>query len=226
MSTPSIAALIDHSLLKPTMTIAELEEGCHQAREWQVATVCLLPHFVARAAELLEGSGVATTTVVSFPHGSVSLRAKLREAEVALDDGARELDVVVNLSLIRSGRWDAVRDEVEGLTRCCHERKSKLKLIFETCFLDREEKVRLCRLASEAGVDWVKTSTGFGSSGATADDVRLMREHCPPSVQVKASGGIVSLDEALLFRQLGATRIGTSRTENILREEAARLVSR
>jgi deoxyribose-phosphate aldolase len=220
MSVSAIASLIDHSLLKPTFTLEDLELGCATARQARVATVCLLPYFVGRARELLEGSETLTTTVIAFPHGDLGLTAKLREAEAALGDGAQELDAVVNVSLVLSNEWERVRDEVRALTECCHEKGARLKLIFETCYLTRDQKVRLCEIASEAEVDWVKTSTGFGSGGATAQDVELLRQYCPPTVQVKASGGIGTLGELLLYRDLGATRIGTSRTSAILAEAA------
>lgn len=221
MHPREVAALIDHSLLKPTLTLAELESGCRRAGELGVASVCVLPHFVGEAAALLEGTRTLPSTVVAFPQGALGLRAKLSEARAALDAGAVELDAVVNLSWVLSGEWQKVGEEIDALTRCTHDQGAKLKLIFETCYLDRDQKVRLCELASAAGVDWVKTSTGFGTHGATAEDVRLLREHCPPEVQVKASGGIGSLAEVLTYAALGATRIGTSRTERIL-EEAAR----
>lgn len=158
--------------------------------------------------------------MVAFPHGALSVRAKVAEAAVALADGAVELDAVVNLSWVLSAEWQKVGEEIRALAETCHGRDAKLKLIFETCSLDRDQKVRLCALATAARVDWVKTSTGFGSGGATAADVQLLREHCPSHVQVKASGGIGSLREVLEFQRLGASRIGTSRTEAILREAA------
>lgn len=221
MSTADIASLIDHSVLRPTATLDELEAGCLLGRSAGTASVCILPHFVPRAAALLRGSPTRTSTVIAFPHGSQALWAKVREAELAIEQGAAELDAVVNVSLVRSGAWDRVEEEIRTLTRVCHEGGARLKVIFETCYLDRAQKLRLCELSSEAGVDWVKTSTGFGSGGATPEDVRLLREHCPPSVAVKASGGIGSLTDLLDFQRLGANRIGTSRTESILREAAA-----
>lgn len=214
----ALASLIDHSVLQPTATLADLEKGCRDGRAAGVASVCVLPYFVGRAAELLVGSPTVPSTVVGFPHGSTSLESKRSEADTALRQGAREIDAVVNVSLVLSGDWAAVRNEIHALAECCHERQAKLKLIFETCHLDRAQKIRLCELCSEAGVDWVKTSTGFGPAGATEEDVRLLRDHCPPSVQVKASGGIRTLEQLIRFRDLGATRIGTSRTASILDE--------
>jgi deoxyribose-phosphate aldolase len=221
MTPSSLAAFIDHSLLKPNMTSEELERGCEVAKALQVASVCLLPYYLRRCRELLEGTSVRATTVVGFPHGGASLRAKLAEAAAYLDDGAQELDAVVNVSRVVSGHYGAVAEEVSALTQLVHDRGQKLKLIFENCYLNRDQKLRLCEIASTAGVDWVKTSTGFGATGATAEDVRLMRENCPPSVAVKASGGITSLAEVRELMRLGATRIGLSRTEEILREAAS-----
>jgi deoxyribose-phosphate aldolase len=218
MNPSTLAAAIDHSLLKPNMTSEELERGCEVAKTLNVASVCLLPYYVRRCRELLEGTSVRATTVVGFPHGGASLRAKLAEASAYIDDGAEELDAVVNVSQVLSGRWQAVTLEVSQLTQLTHDRGQKLKLIFENCYLTRDQKLKLCEIASTAGVDWVKTSTGFGTSGATAEDVRLMRESCPPSVAVKASGGITSLVQVRELMRLGATRIGLSRTEEILRE--------
>lgn len=220
MSTAAIAALIDHSVLRPTATLAELEAGCLLGRRVGAASVCVLPHFVPRAAALLQGSPTRTSTVIGFPHGGHTLWAKVREAELALEQGATELDAVVNVSLVSSGAWELVADEIHALTRTCHQGGARLKLIFETCYLSRDQKIRLCELSSAAGVDWVKTSTGFGSAGATPEDVRLLREHCPATVSVKASGGIGTLSALLEFHELGANRIGTSRTEEILRAAA------
>lgn len=214
----TVASLIDHSVLRPTATLADLERGCRDGRAAGVASVCVLPYFVGRAAELLIGSTTVPSTVVGFPHGSTSVENKLFETEAALREGAREIDAVVNVSLVLSGDWKAVQDEIRALVELCHERQGRLKLIFETCYLDRGQKIRLCELASEAGVDWVKTSTGFGPAGATEEDVRLLRAHCPLPVQVKASGGIRTLQQVLRFHELGASRIGTSHTAAILTE--------
>lgn len=221
MPPESLARLIDHSVLHPTATLADLEDGCRVGRQAGVASVCVLPYFVGRAAELLEGAFTVPSTVVAFPHGSASLEAKLSETQAALREGAREIDAVINVSLVLSGEWGAVGDEIQALAGSCHDRGAKLKLIFETCFLDRDQKIRLCELSSASGVDWVKTSTGFGPAGATEEDVRLLRAHCPPSVQVKASGGIRTLEQLVRFRHLGATRIGTSRTATLLEEAGA-----
>lgn len=218
MEATSVLSHLDHSLLRPTSTERELERACLVARELGVASVCLLPWFVERAAAILRGTRVSVSTVVGFPHGDTSPRAKLEDARVALDQGATELDFVVNVSALLSGRPELVREEIVSLTDLCHDRGARVKVIFENCYLEKEHKELLCELSSEAGADWVKTSTGFGAGGATPDDVMLMRRLCPSSVQVKASGGITTAARAAEFIALGASRIGTSRTEAIARE--------
>ena len=211
-----IARLIDHALLQPNLDVAALEEGCRQAAGWKVASVCILPHAVARAAAILRGSGVAAGTVVGFPHGANLTVLKAAEARRALDDGAQELDMVINISQTVSGAWRAVHDDIRAVLAEVREQGAKLKVIFETCYLDEAQKIRLCEMCSELGVDWVKTSTGFGPAGATEADVRLMRRHSAPSVQVKASGGIRDLAAVCRFRDLGCSRVGCSRTAEIL----------
>jgi len=222
---PDIAKMIDHSLLNPTLTDAALEAGCRLAVAYDVATVCILPYYLARCAELLRGSTVKPTTTVGFPHGGHSTAVKVAEAVLALDNGAEELDVVVNISKVLSGDWDYVRTDVGAVIDFAHlgEKKGKVKVIFENCYLADEHKVRLCEICGELGADWVKTSTGYGTGGATDHDLRLMREHSPPHVQVKAAGGVRSLDRLLEVRALGVTRVGASRTADILDECRRRL---
>lgn len=213
-----IAKLIDHSVLSPAATIQDLEAGCRVGREYDVASVCLLPYFVKRCAELLAGSTVQPCTVIGFPHGAHTTSIKLAETEQALKDGATEVDAVINISKARSGDWEYVRSEIKALTSAAHSGKARIKVIFENAYLDDTAKICLCEICGEIGVDWVKTSTGFASSGATVADVALMRKHSPAHVQVKASGGIRSLDTLLEMRSAGATRIGTSSTAQILDE--------
>jgi deoxyribose-phosphate aldolase len=214
--------MIDHSLLAPTLREAELVAGCELARAYRVASVCILPFFVARCAEILKDSEVVPSTTIGFPHGGHASAAKLAEARVAMDDGARELDVVVNVNKLKSGDDAYVRAELAAVIDEAHARACKVKVIFETCYLDEREKVRLCELCSELGADWAKTSTGFGSAGATLDDLRLMRARCAPHVQIKASGGIRELAFVLAARELGVTRVGSSRTREILDEARRR----
>ena len=218
--------MIDHSLLKPTMTRGELEAGCLVALDYDVASVCIMPYYLARAAEVLRGSDVLPTTTIGFPHGGQSSRSKQLEAEQALDDGARELDMVVNISQVLSGEFDAVRADILGVLQPTHARGQKLKVIFENCYLNDTQKIRLCEICGELGVDWVKTSTGFGSSGATLEDLRLMRQHSPAHVQLKAAGGVQDLDMLLQIREIGATRSGCSKTGQVLDELRRRLALR
>jgi len=218
-----LAKMIDHSLLKPTMTEEELEAGCRLAVEYDVASVCIMPFFLKRASELLAASDVLPTTTIGFPHGGQAARVKRLEAEQALDDGARELDMVVNISQVLSGNWAAVRADILAVLDPTRARGQRLKVIFENCYLNDAQKIRLCEICGELSVDWVKTSTGFGSSGATIEDLLLMRRHSPAHVQVKAAGGIQTLEMLLKVREAGATRSGCSKTAEVLGELRQRL---
>lgn len=209
---------LDHSLLGPSVTRADLRRACEDALEHGFASVCLLPYFTREAAEILRGSAVRVSTVLAFPHGAEALAGKLALLETAMDAGAEEVDVVGNVSLLLSGDRNAVELEIREVTARAHERGVRVKWIFENAYLDESKKVLLCELCSDAGVDWVKTSTGFAPTGATLEDVRLMRERCPPRIQVKASGGIRTLSDVEVFLAAGASRIGTSRTLEIARE--------
>lgn len=218
----ALVASIDHALLDPTLGRDDLEAGCRMARACGVASVCIVPWAVGLAAGILAGSGVRPSTVIGFPHGANTTAVKVVEARRALDDGAIELDVVVNPSWVRDGAWGDVSDEIVALTEVTHAGGGRVKVIFENCFLDDAAKLRLCEISSRAGADWVKTSTGFGPGGATEADVALMRRACPPRVGVKASGGIRDLDTLLRYLALGADRIGASRTREIVAEARRR----
>jgi len=220
-----IAKMIDHSLLNPVLTAAELEAGCRLGVEYDVATVCIMPYYLKPCAEILEGSSVRPGTTIGFPHGGHTTAVKLAEANQALADGARELDMVVNVSQVLSGGWDYVRADIQAVTDAAHAAGQKVKVIFENCYLQDDHKIRLCQLCGELGADWVKTSTGYGSGGATMDDLRLMRAHSPASVQVKAAGGVRDLDKLLEVRAVGVTRVGASRTADILDECRRRLAA-
>ena len=220
-----ISKMIDHSLLAPTMTVADFEAGILLGRRYDVASVCIVPAYLRRCSELLAGSDVKPSTVIGFPHGGQTTAAKVAEARIALADGGVELDMVVNLQHTLSGNWSYVRDEIAAICEVTHARGQKLKVIFETCYLNQAQKLRLCEICAELGVDWVKTSTGFGTAGATLDDLRLMRAHSPAHVQVKASGGVRELDFVLAAREIGVTRCGSSRTAEILDECQRRLAS-
>lgn len=220
-----IAKMIDHSLLNPTLTAAELEAGCRLALEYDVASVCILPYWLKQCAEILGGSTVRASTTIGFPHGGHSTAVKAAEARRAIEDGGEELDMVVNISRVLGGEWVCVRADIQAVVEPAHAAGRKVKVIFENCYLNDAQKIRLCEICGELGADWVKTSTGYGSGGATLEDVRLMRKHSPPQVQVKAAGGIRDLDRLLEFRRLGVTRIGASRTAGILDECRHRLAS-
>jgi deoxyribose-phosphate aldolase len=218
-----IAKMIDHSLLNPTLTTPELEQGCALAIRYNVASVCILPYALARCAELLAGSTVNASTTIGFPHGGHTTAIKLAEARQALSDGGQELDAVINISKARSGDWQYVRDELAALADTVHAGGAKIKVIFENAYLDGEAKIRLCEICAEIGADWVKTSTGYAPSGATISDLELMRKHSPARVQVKAAGGIRDLDALLAVRAIGVSRVGATRTESMLEECRKRL---
>jgi deoxyribose-phosphate aldolase len=222
-SYPDIAKMIDHSLLNPALTMAELESGCQLALRYDVASVCILPYYAARCAPLLEGSTVQPSTTIGFPHGGNSTGGKLAEAQQALRDGATELDMVINISQARSGQWKYVEREIRLLTDATHAAGAKIKVIFENAYHDDAAKIRLCEICGAIGVDWVKTSTGYASSGATLFDLVLMRRHSPPSVQVKAAGGIRTLDALLELRPIGVSRVGATRTAAMLDDCRQRL---
>jgi deoxyribose-phosphate aldolase len=220
-----IAKMIDHSLLKPTLTTIELDAGIKLARAYDVASVCIMPFHLRRCAELLRGSAVKASTTIGFPHGGHTTAMKLAEVQQALDDGGEELDMVVNISKVLSGQWDYVRSEIQAIVETTHARGQKVKVIFENCYLNDGQKIRLCEICGDLTADWVKTSTGYGTGGATHDDLRLMRKHSPPHVQVKAAGGVRDLDAALAVRELGVTRFGATATAVILDELRKRLAA-
>jgi len=218
-----LSKMIDHSLLNPTLTVKELEEGCALALRYETASVCILPYYLKRCAELLAGSSVHASTTIGFPHGGHTTEVKLDEAKRALDDGGQELDAVINISKAKSGDWGYIEDEVAALTGVIHSAGQRIKVIFENAYLNDAEKIRLCGICGEIGVDWVKTSTGYAPSGATLPDLELMRKNTPLTVQVKAAGGIRDLDAMLTVRAIGVTRVGATRTESMLEEGRKRL---
>jgi deoxyribose-phosphate aldolase len=219
----SIAKMIDHSLLNPTLTAQELEDGCKLARRYDVASVCIMPFALARCAEMLAGTAVKASTTIGFPHGGHTTAVKLAEVRQALADGGQELDAVINISKARSGEWQYVREELAELTQAVHDGGAKIKVIFENAYLDDDAKIRLCAICAEIGADWVKTSTGYAPTGATMADLELMRKHSPPQVQVKAAGGIRDLDALLAVRAIGVSRVGATRTQSMLKECRKRL---
>jgi deoxyribose-phosphate aldolase len=221
----AVAKMLDHSLLQPILTDDDLERGCRLAREYDVASVCIKPYAVRRAAELLAGSTVAVGTTVGFPHGGHVTAIKVAEAGQAVADGARELDMVVNIGKVLTGDWDYVAADVRAVVEAAHRGRALVKVIFENCFLNDAQKERLCRICGEVGADFVKTSTGYGDAGATDADLVLMRRCSPPRVQVKAAGGVRTFDRLLAVRALGVTRVGATATKAILDECKSRLQS-
>jgi len=218
-----IAKMIDHSLLNPKMTDSELEEGCKIALDYDVASVCIKPYYVKRASEILKGSGVKTGTTIGFPHGGHSTAIKVAESQQAISDGAEELDMVVNIGKVLSLDWKYVTDDIRAVVEVGHAEGAIVKVIFENCYLQDRHKIELCGICGQVGADFVKTSTGYGDGGATIDDLILMRKYSLPSVQVKAAGGIRTLDQVLEVRAVGVTRIGATRTIDILEECKKRL---
>lgn len=231
-----LAGMIDHSLLHPTMTDAELDAGCAIAATYQVASVCIKPYAVKRAAELLHGTGVRVGCVVGFPHGSNTTEVKRFETEMACRDGAVEIDMVINVGKALSGDWDYVERDVQSVCAAAHGHGAKIKVIFENDYLTKggagltsdQFKIKLCQICERAGADWVKTSTGYGFVkqpdgsynylGATEHDLTLMRANCSGRVQIKAAGGVRDLDGLIRVRQLGGTRCGATATAAMLDE--------
>lgn len=218
-----VAKMIDHSLLNPALTLADLDAGIQLALRYDVASVCILPYALRRCADALKGSNVRASTTIGFPHGGHTTAVKLAETRQALADGGEELDMVVNISRVLSGDWAAVREDIRAVVDTTHEAGQKVKVIFENCYLQDEHKIRLCEICSEVNADWVKTSTGYGSGGATDADLILMRKHAAPHVKVKAAGGIRDLDALLRVRALGVTRSGATRTAEMMDDARRRL---
>jgi deoxyribose-phosphate aldolase len=218
-----IAKTIDHSLLSPTLTVDDLEAGCRLALRYDVASVCIMPYYLRRCAEILAGGNVKASTTIGFPHGGHTTAIKVAEAEQALRDGGQELDMVVNISKVLSGDWNYVRADIKAVIDVTHAAGQKVKVIFENCYLTDAQKITLCESCGELNADWVKTSTGYGTGGATHEDLKLMRLHSPAHVQVKAAGGVRTLDALLAVRELGVTRCGATRTAEILDECKRRL---
>src|SRR5215470_11612427 len=221
LSYEQIAKTIDHSLLRPELTDAELTAGCELAHAYHVASVCIKPSGVPLAARALEGSDVLVGTVVSFPHGSSTTYVKVYEARQALEDGAAELDMVINIGWLRSGENQRVEDDIRAVVKEAAG-KALVKVILENAYLTDDEKRRGCRIAEAAGADFVKTSTGFAPTGATLDDLRLMRAMVSPHVHVKAAGGVRTLDALLDVLNTGTTRVGATTTATILDDFRAR----
>ena len=228
-----LAKMIDHSILHPTMTDQDLIDGCNLAMKYHVASVCVKPYAVKKAHELMQNSNVAVGAVVGFPHGNSSTEVKAYETEMAILDGASEIDMVINIGKALGGDWNYIESEISRIVKLTKKHNSILKVIFENDYMpDDEHKIKLCRICSQLKVEYVKTSTGYGFvkgqdgrysyNGATEHDVELMRKHSDPEVGVKAAGGIRTLDEMLKMVEKGATRIGATATKAILEEAVKR----
>lgn len=233
VTVKALAKMIDHSLLHPTMTEKDLKEGCDLAKAYDAASVCIKPYAVKQAVEWLKGSDVMVGTVIGFPQGNSAVTIKVAETEQACKDGAVEIDMVVNVGKVLGEDWDYITEEIKAVADMTHSHGAVLKVIFENDFLPADKyKIRLCEICSELKVGFVKTSTGYGMvkgsdgkygyKGATEHDLKLMREHSAPSVQVKAAGGVRTLDDLLKVRALGVTRIGATATAAMLDAAAER----
>ncbi|MDA8187113.1 MAG: deoxyribose-phosphate aldolase [Dehalococcoidales bacterium] len=222
MDCRQLAKLIDHSLLQANTSESDLQLACDIARRYSVACLIVKPYHVAKAVELMRGSGVPVGTTVGFPHGCNASAVKAFEAETALKDGAVEVDMVANIGAVKSGDWRFVEQDIAGVVAVARPQRAIVKVIIEACYLTNEEKVRVCEVVQAAGADFVKSTTGYGPSGAQPDDIRLMRQVVGPAMGVKASGGIRTLKQTLELIEAGANRIGTSSTQAILEECAQR----
>ncbi len=213
MTDTELCSMVDHTLLKQTATWEEIRKLCDEGMKWHTASVCIPPCYVKQAVDYVQGK-LAICTVVGFPNGNMTPAAKEFETREALANGAEEIDMVINIGMLRAGDTEYVKDEIRLLKAACGEKV--LKVIIETCLLTEEEKITMCRLVTEAGADFIKTSTGFSIAGATFEDIALFKKHVGPKVRIKAAGGISSLEDAERFVQLGATRLGTSRIVKLL----------
>jgi deoxyribose-phosphate aldolase len=222
LSHRNVAKAIDHSLLRPEFDDAQIEAGCRLAVEYDVASVCCQPVDVRRAADLVRGTDVFVSATVGFPHGGHRTDTKVYEAERVMDDGAIELDMVLDIGALISGRDDDVRRDIAAVVEAGHARGALVKVILENAYLNDDQKVRGCRLAEAAGADFVKTSTGYAASGATLEDLALMRRTVSPKVQIKAAGGVRTLDQLLAVLELGVSRVGATTTAQMLDDFKAR----
>ena len=209
---------IDHTLLKPDATTEQIKKICDEAKKYDFASVCVNSCHAELVARELKDSGVSTCCVVGFPLGAMLTEAKAYEARLAIEKGASEIDMVINIGAAKEGNWKLVEDDIKAVVDACHP-KALLKVIIETCLLTEDEKIRLCDIVSRSGADFIKTSTGFSKGGATPEDIRLMRKYCAPGLKIKAAGGISTLADAEEFLKLGAGRLGSSRIVRLIREE-------
>lgn len=217
MDEKKLASYIDHTILKPDILTSDIKKLCEEAVEYSFATVCINPFHVGSAKKFLAGTGVKVCTVVGFPLGATTKEVKAYEASCAIENGAHEIDMVINIGALKDGNYDYVEKDIKAINEICKER-ALLKVIIETCLLNDDQKIKACEISAISGADYVKTSTGFSKSGAVATDVRLMKKIVGDSIGVKASGGIRDLSRMIEMIEAGATRIGTSSSVAIIKE--------
>jgi deoxyribose-phosphate aldolase len=217
-SLEQVAKTIDHSILKPDFSYADVQAGAELALKFNTASYCIRPMDVAMASKLLAGSTVNVCTVIGFPHGSTTTTTKAFETQDAITNGANEIDMVINVSALLSGDYDYVENDIRAVVQVAHAQGASVKVIFETCYLNDEQIIKACQLSESAGADYVKTSTGFGSEGATSHNVALMKKTVGDRLKVKSSGGVRTLDQLLDYMDLGVTRSGCSATAQVLEE--------
>lgn len=218
MDMKEILKHVDHTLLLQGATWEEIKQICDDAMKYETASVCIAPSYVKQAAEYM-GDKMAVCTVIGFPNGYMTTKAKEFETKDALENGASEIDMVINIGWLKDKKYDLIENEIKALKAVCKDKI--LKVIIETCFLTDEEKIKMCEIVTNAGADYIKTSTGFGGAGATFEDIKLFSEHIGPNVKMKAAGGISSMEDAEKFLELGADRLGTSRIIKIVKNEEA-----
>ena len=218
MDIKEILKHVDHTLLLQGSTWEEIKQICDDAMKYGTASVCIAPSYVKQAAEYM-GDKMAVCTVIGFPNGYMTTAAKAFETKDALENGASEIDMVINIGWLKDKKYDLIENEIRSLKEICGDKI--LKVIIETCFLTEEEKIKMCEIVTNAGADYIKTSTGFGGAGATFEDIKLFSEHIGPNVKMKAAGGISFIEDAEKFLELGAERLGTSRIIKIVKNEEA-----
>ena len=218
MDMKEILKHVDHTLLLQGATWEEIKQICDDAMKYETASVCIAPSYVKQAAEYM-GDKMAVCTVIGFPNGYMTTKVKEFETKDALENGASEIDMVINIGWLKDKKYDLIENEIRALKAVCKDKI--LKVIIETCFLTDEEKIKMCEIVTNAGADYIKTSTGFGGAGATFEDIKLFSEHIGPNVKMKAAGGISSIEDAEKFLELGADRLGTSRIIKIVKNEEA-----
>lgn len=218
MNNQEILSMVDHTLLTQTATWGDIKQICEDGMKYQCASVCIPASYVKQASDFVNGK-IAICTVIGFPNGYSTKETKVFETKDAIQNGASEIDMVINIGYLKDKRYDEIQDEIHAIKEACQDKI--LKVIIETCLLTEEEKIKMCEVVTQAGADFIKTSTGFSTAGATFEDVALFYKHVGPGVKIKAAGGIATLDDARKFIELGATRLGTSRIVKIMKNEEA-----